>query len=131
MVVFIYLNMQIYTWYDNCQCCNTFEESTSVVLNSNKIQIYSIFKNLAKRGQTSKLASRATRKMMIQVKANPNVTSTDLQASLAVSGTRACFHNNQKTQHGPDWKISRKKPLLSVKNKNANLPLCQRAPGDP
>lgn len=51
---------------------------------------------LPRSGRPSNTSIRTTRKVISQRKANPNLTTRDLQTSLASSGTHACFHNKKK-----------------------------------
>lgn len=78
---------------------------------------------LPRSGRPSKISARAIRKMKIQVKANPNITSRDLQTSLAASGTHvhASTIRRKLNQHGFHGRVARKKPLLTKKNKTARL----------
>ncbi|XP_062849643.1 zinc finger protein 638 [Trichomycterus rosablanca] len=78
---------------------------------------------LPKSGQPSKLPPRSTRKILIQVKANPHITSRELQTSLAASGinVHASTIRRKINRHGIHGRVARRKPLLSRKNKVARL----------
>uniref|UniRef100_A0AAZ3NSK7 Transposase Tc1-like domain-containing protein n=1 Tax=Oncorhynchus tshawytscha TaxID=74940 RepID=A0AAZ3NSK7_ONCTS len=74
-------------------------------------------------GRPSKISPRTTRAIINQVKANPNITSRDLQSSLAAPQVTVCASTtittlNPNAIHG---RVARKKPLLSKKNQTAHL----------
>uniref|UniRef100_A0A3Q2CFB6 Tc1-like transposase DDE domain-containing protein n=1 Tax=Cyprinodon variegatus TaxID=28743 RepID=A0A3Q2CFB6_CYPVA len=74
-------------------------------------------------GRPSKLSQRSTRKIMMQVKANPRITSRELQTSLSASGinVHASTIRRNINRHGIHGRVARRKPLLSRKNKAARL----------
>ena len=78
---------------------------------------------LPRSGRPSKLSPRSTRKIINQVKANPHITSRELQTSLAASGVNvhASTIRRKLNRHDIHGRVARKKPLLSRKNKAARF----------
>lgn len=87
-----------------------------------KWRALSITATLPRSGRPSKLSPRSTRKILNQVKANPHITSRELQTSLAASGINV--HTStirlKMNRIGIHGKVARRKPLLSRKNKVAS-----------
>uniref|UniRef100_A0A3B4TRY4 Transposase Tc1-like domain-containing protein n=1 Tax=Seriola dumerili TaxID=41447 RepID=A0A3B4TRY4_SERDU len=88
-----------------------------------KWRAFNMTATLPRSGRPSKLSPRATRKIISQVKANPHITSTELQTSLVASGTNvhASTIRRKLNSHGIHGRVARRKPLLSKKNKAARF----------
>uniref|UniRef100_A0AAY5K3S6 Transposase Tc1-like domain-containing protein n=1 Tax=Esox lucius TaxID=8010 RepID=A0AAY5K3S6_ESOLU len=88
---------------------------------------------LPRSGRPSKITPRATRKIINQVNANPNITSGDLQTSLAASQVIVHASTIRRTlnRHGIHGRVARKKPLMSKKGQTAHLNLAKDHLGKP
>ena len=86
-----------------------------------KWRAFNMTATLPKNGRPSKLSPRSTRKIINQLKANPHITSRELQTSLVESGTNvhASTIRRKLNSHGIHGRVARRKPLLSKKNKAA------------
>lgn len=83
-----------------------------------KWRAFNMTPTLPRSGCPLKLSSRITRKIINEVKANPHMTSRELQTSLAASGVNVHASTIRQKLNRPDiyGRVARRMPLLSKKH---------------